>query len=185
MSHQPPDSTGPLSSASSGRWTAKCTITSKKASGYIFSRSHRIVGILSLRRSKASILIFLLQSSLKNCPNSAAALYKSGRPNPLRITGKTLWSRTWQSWVFNPCTLFPSALTLLSGLEANQCGNLARNRTSQNSFLFTLSKTYIAGAISRGLPSSCTCKSFLIPRCVKSILDFKVSFVLPSIEVCR
>ena len=77
--------------------------------------------------------------------------------------------------------MFPSALTLLSGLEANPCGNLTRDRTSQNSFLFTLSKTYTAGAISRGLPSSCTCKSFLIPRCVKSILDFKVSFVLPSI----
>ena len=47
-------------------------------------------------------------------------------------------------------------------------------------FFFTLSKTYTAGAISYGLPSSSTCKSFLIPRCVKSILDFKVSFVLPS-----
>ena len=51
-------------------------------------------------------------------------------------------------------------LTLLSGLEANPCGNLTRDRTSQNSFCFTLSKTYTAGAISRGLPSSCTCKSF-------------------------
>ena len=118
---------------------------------------------------------------LKNCPNSATTLYKSGRPNPLRITGKTLWNRAWQSWVFNPCTLFPSALTLLSGLEENPCGNLTCDRTSQNSFLFTLSKTYTAGAISRGLPSSCTYKSCLIPRCVKSILDFKVSFVSPSI----
>ena len=66
-------------------------------------------------------------------------------------------------------------------LEANPCGNLTRDRTSHNSFLFTLSKTYTAGSISCGLPSSCTCKSCLIPRCVKSILDFKVSFVLPSI----
>src|SRR3954464_5900584 len=82
---------------------------------------------------------------------------------------------------FQPLYFFPSALTLLSGLEANPCGNLTRDRTSQNSFLFTLSKTYTAGAISRGLPSFCTCKSFLIPRCVKSILDFKVSFVMPSI----
>ena len=82
---------------------------------------------------------------------------------------------------FQPLYLVSICTDSPFGLDANPCGNLTRDRTSQNSFLFALSKTYTTGAISRGLPSYCTCKSFLIPRCVKSILDFKVSFILPSI----
>jgi hypothetical protein len=58
----------------------------------------------------------LLHNSLKNFPNSAIASYTSLSINPLMATGKILCSRMWQSCVFSPCNLVPSALTHLEML---------------------------------------------------------------------
>ena len=103
--------TGPLSSASSGRWSAKCSIRSKKAGGKILSSLHRISGISCFRRWTTCTERFLLHSSRKKFPSSATTSYRSGRTSPLKPAGMILCKRTWQEWVFiRPWTFEPSAV---------------------------------------------------------------------------
>jgi len=57
--------TGPPSKASSGRWTSRCSITSKNAGGNIFSRLQSIVAIFSFSLATSSIFKILADISRK------------------------------------------------------------------------------------------------------------------------
>jgi hypothetical protein len=68
-----PYCTGPRSNASSGRCTARCTNTSTKIGGNIFSSFTKIIGISCLISANTSLLRVLLHNFLKKFPNSATA----------------------------------------------------------------------------------------------------------------
>jgi hypothetical protein len=85
---------GPLRSASLGRWTAKCTITSKKAGGKIFLSLHKMGGMSHFSFSTTSFLRVLLHSYLKKFPSSKIASYTSLGTKPLKPAGMILWRRT-------------------------------------------------------------------------------------------
>jgi len=125
MGYIQPYCTGPLSSASSRRWTDKCTITVKNVGGKIFSSLHRITEISCFRRWITSFLKFLLHNSLKNFPSSGTASYTSLSTSPLKPTGRILCRRIWHEWAFNrPANFVSSSLKYFARLAAYPSGNL-------------------------------------------------------------
>jgi hypothetical protein len=91
-----------------------------------------ISGISFLRRLTSLLVRVLLQISLKNLPNYASASYIWSFINPLTPIAKRICKRMWQSWVFNPWSLCPSAQIQFAMLEANLDGNLTPRMKLQN-----------------------------------------------------
>lgn len=88
-----PYCTGPLSLASFGKWTAKCTITSKKAGGKICSSLQRMTRISFSSLFIMSTFSVLQYNSLKKFPSLATASYISSWIVPRKPAGNILWSR--------------------------------------------------------------------------------------------
>jgi hypothetical protein len=75
---------GPLRSASSGRWIAKCTITLKKVGEKNFSSLHKMNGMSHFSFSMTSFLRVLLHSCLKKFPSFETTSYTSLGTKPLK-----------------------------------------------------------------------------------------------------
>ena len=108
---------GPPRMASRGKWTARWTITSKKAGGKYFSSLHSMRSIRPSNFSKSLFLRVLEHKSWKKLPNSNNTVQMSLSTKPRIPIGRIRCNNTWQSW-FSDLTVYhflcsPTSIWLL------------------------------------------------------------------------
>ena len=93
--------TGSSRIASRGKWTTRCTITSKNPGGKNLSSLHSIRTICSSSFSNSLRFRVLEHKSWKKLSNSNNTILMSLCANPRNPIRRIWYSSTWQSWLSN------------------------------------------------------------------------------------